>query len=202
MTIIYFFGLFGTLVFAISGMLTAIEKKFDFVGVLIIGFVTALGGGTLRDVLLGETPVGWLENPDYFFAVIAAIPICYFARKYIQKLRKGFFLFDSLGIALFTILGVQKGLAADLNPVMAILMGVVSATFGGVTRDVLSNEVPLIFRKEIYATACFLGGSLYLLFYYYLDLGAFNMIVPAVVVLVIRYFSVKYEWGINFEPLN
>lgn len=202
MTTIYFFDLFGTLVFAISGMLAAIEEKFDFVGVLVIGFVTALGGGTLRDMLLGSTPVGWLQNIDYFLVVLLAVPLCFFARKYISKLRKSFFFFDSLGIALFTILGVQKGVAADLNPMMCVLMGVVSATFGGVTRDVLSNKVPLIFRKEIYATACFAGAVIYLALQFYLDTGMFNMIISAFVVLLIRYLSVQYNWGISFKPLN
>jgi len=163
---IYALDMIGTLVFAISGVLAAVEKKFDVVGALVLGFVTAVGGGTLRDMLIGSTPVGWMNDLNYliiivaalplcYFAyliiIVAALPLCYFAKKYILRLRKSLFLFDTIGIGLFTILGLQKTLSIGLSPAIALLMGVVSATFGGVIRDVLSTEVPLIFRKEIYA---------------------------------------------------
>ncbi|MCL4158827.1 UNVERIFIED_CONTAM: hypothetical protein GTU68_048936, partial [Idotea baltica] len=139
----------------------AVKNKFDLVGAVIIGLVTAVGGGTLRDILIGETPVGWMKDINYLIVIILAIPLCYFFSGSIQKLRKGIFLFDTIGIALFTILGLQKTLSVGLSPVVAVLMGIVSAVFGGVIRDVLTNEVPLIFRKEIYATACLVGALVY-----------------------------------------
>ncbi len=202
MNSIYFFELFGTLVFAISGMLAAIEEKMDFVGVIILGFVTALGGGTLRDLLMGNTPVGWMQDNNFLYLVLLAIPICFLARKYIAKLRRSFFLFDSLGIALFTILGTQKGLDANLSVLISILMGVVSATFGGVIRDVLANKVPLIFRKEIYATACFAGGVSFILLSKVIPWESLTMIICALIVLLIRYLSVKHKWGIYVRPIN
>lgn len=202
MDIIYILDLIGTLVFAISGVLAAVEKKLDLVGALILGFVTAVGGGTLRDLLIGQSPVGWMLDPNYLFVVLAALPIIYFGKAFLSKLRKGFFFFDSLGIGLFTVLGIEKTLAVGLSPLMALLMGVVSAVFGGIIRDVLSNEVPLIFRKEIYATACFAGGLVFLTFYYCLPDFQLNMVPAILVVLLIRYLAVRNKWGLGFNPLN
>ncbi len=202
MTVIYAVDLLGTLVFAISGVMAAVDKRMDFVGALIIGFVTAVGGGTLRDVLIGETPVGWMNDLNYLGVIAAALPICYFGKKYILKLRKSLFVFDTIGIGLFTILGLEKTLSIGLSPIVALLMGVVSACFGGVTRDVLSNEIPLIFRKEIYATACFAGGAVYLLGEWIYPFQTLNILISIAVVIVIRYFAVKRKWELGFNPLQ
>lgn len=200
MSFVYFFDLFGTLVFSISGILAAINKKFDLVGAFIIGFVTAVGGGTLRDLLLGETPVGWMKDTNYILIIFAAIPICYLGKKYVLKLRKSLFLFDTIGIGLFTILGLQKTLSLNLSPIVAILMGVVSAVFGGVIRDVLANEIPLIFRKEIYASACFIGGVVFLIGENIYPNSSINTYISIAVVIIIRYLSVRNGWSINFSP--
>lgn len=200
MGIIYFVDLFGTFVFAISGVLAAIERKFDLVGAIILGIVTAVGGGTLRDILIGETPVGWMKDINYLIIILAAVPICFFFKKYILKLHKGVFLFDTVGIGLFTILGLEKTIGIGLSPVIALMMGIVSATFGGVIRDVLSGEIPLIFRSEIYATACFAGGLVFLFSKEILDAGSYNMIPAILVVIVIRYLSVRNNWSLNFNP--
>ncbi len=199
---IYALDMIGTLVFAISGVLAAVEKKFDVVGALVLGFVTAVGGGTLRDVLIGSTPVGWMNDLNYLIIIVAALPLCYFAKKYILRLRRSLFLFDTIGIGLFTILGLQKTLSIGLSPAIAVLMGVVSATFGGVIRDVLSNEVPLIFRKEIYASACLVGGVMYLLAEYLNEGHTLNIVASISLVIIIRYFAVKNSWGLNFNPIN
>ena len=152
---IYWVGLFGTFVFAISGILTSTDKRFDLVGTIVIGVVTALGGGTLRDVMIGATPVQWMLDTTYLWVILLALVTCFFLKKHIEKLRRSFFIFDTIGIGLFTILGINKSIEFGLPPASALLMGIVSAVFGGIIRDVLSNEIPLIFRKEIYATACF-----------------------------------------------
>ena len=149
--LIYILDLTGTFVFAISGTLTAINKKFDIFGAAVIAFVTAVGGGTIRDLLIGSQPVGWMRDLNYLVVIAAAVPISLLFRHYILKLRRTMFLFDTIGIGLFTILGLQKTLSFGLAPVVALMMGIVSAVFGGVVRDILCNEVPLIFRKEIYA---------------------------------------------------
>lgn len=202
MDFIYVFDLIGTFVFAISGILAALENEFDLVGAVILGFATAVGGGTIRDVMLGATPVAWMQDLNYVILIVLAIPVCYLGRKYIMKLRKGIFLFDSIGIALFTIIGLEKTLEYNLSPIIAVLLGIVSAVFGGVVRDVLSNKVPLIFRLEIYATACLVGALVFLACEKINPNSLINVLISVVVVLVIRLLSIKYKWSINFKPIN
>lgn len=197
MTWVYIFDLAGTFVFAISGVLTALSKKFDLVGSIIIGIVTAVGGGTLRDLLIGETPVGWLLDLNYLIVVLAAVIISYLFRDQISNLRKSMFLFDTMGIGLFTILGLQKTLSAGLSIPIAIMMGIVSAVFGGVIRDVLTNEIPLIFRKEIYATACLAGAIIFIIVEQFIRLPTVNMVVSMLVVFIIRYIAIKKQWSLN-----
>ena len=189
----------GTMVFAISGILAGVERKFDLFGVFMLGFVTAVGGGTLRDLLIGSTPVSWMLNEIYVYIIIAAIPICYLLRGPIYEMKKSFFLFDTIGIGLFTILGLQKTLSLELSPLIAIMMGVVSAVFGGVIRDVLSNQAPLIFRKEIYAFACLAGAVLFLLAKLVFSENI-SMIISIMSVIIIRLFAIKKSWSIPFKP--
>lgn len=196
---IYTLDILGTLVFAISGALAAIDKKFDLVGTLILSLVTAVGGGTLRDILIGQTPVAWMKDLNYLWLIFLALTLTYFFKDHILKLRKSMFLFDTIGIGLFTILGLQKTLNIGLSPVIAVLMGAVSAVFGGVIRDVLSNEVPLIFRKEIYASACVVGGIVFLILEEIFTVTQINMIISISVVFLIRYFAVKNHWALNFK---
>lgn len=201
MNLIYAIDLFGTFVFAISGVLAAVEKKFDLVGAIVLGFVTAVGGGTLRDVLIGETPVGWMKDLNTLLAIFAALPVCYFFKNRILNLRRSVFLFDTIGIGLFTVLGLQKTLGIGLSPVIAVMMGIVSATFGGVIRDVLSNEVPLIFRKEIYASACLVGALVFLIMEYFSNNKDLNIITAIFIVFIIRFLAVRRNWGIPFNPI-
>lgn len=197
---IYSIDLLGTLAFAISGVLTAVEKKFDFVGAIIIGSVTAIGGGTVRDILIGATPVGWMKDLNYLVVIITGVLICYFFYEPVRRFRKGLFLFDTIGISLFTMLGLQKTLSIGLSPVIAITMGVVSAVFGGVLRDILTNREPLIFRKEIYATACLSGGITYVLAFPFFENPKISLIIGAVVVILIRSLAVRYHWSLPFTP--
>jgi len=196
MDIIYFFELLGTFVFAMSGLATAAEKKFDIFGGAIIGWATAVGGGTIRDVLIGRFPVGWMRDPWFLYAILAAIPVVYFFRKSILRFPRTFLLFDALGLGLYMVLGLERTLALGLHPALAIVMGAVSATFGGVLRDLLCNEVPLVFqpKEQLYATVCLLGGLLYVF------LGLFGMdyrwkmIITIIVVFSIRMLAVRYNW--------
>jgi uncharacterized membrane protein YeiH len=198
MDLLYVLDIFGTLVFAISGVLTAIDREFDIVGSIVIGFATAVGGGTLRDMMIGETPVAWMLDSNYIYAIIVAVLISYLFQKQILRLRKGMFLFDTIGIALFTILGLEKTLLLGLSPLVAVMMGIVSAVFGGVIRDVLTNDVPLIFRKEIYASACLLGSLVYLTMHTFCPIKGLNICVAMISVLLIRYFAVKYHWSLQW----
>lgn len=159
----YIIDILGTIAFAISGVLVAMEKKLDVFGVLIIAFVTAVGGGTLRDMLIGIRPVGWLNAPMHILVIVVTVFLAIVFVNQLKYVRKSLFLFDTIGIGLYTMVGVEKGLAAGLAPVMCIALGTITACFGGVTRDILCNEIPVIFRKEIYATVCILGGLVYFL---------------------------------------
>ncbi len=192
----------GIFVFAISGVLTAIDKGFDVIGATIIGFVTALGGGTVRDVMIGETPVAWMTNSNYLIIICCAVICSYLFKSRIMQLKKSMFVFDTIGIGLFTILGLQKTLAIGLDAPIAIMMGMVSAVFGGVVRDVLCNEIPLIFRKEIYATACLAGGIIFFVLGKLEVLLELNMAISILLVFVIRYFAVKRKWSLNFSTIN
>jgi uncharacterized membrane protein YeiH len=197
---IYILDLTGVLVFAISGVLTAIDYDFDVVGATIIGAVTAVGGGTLRDLMIGETPVAWMRDTNYLWVVLSAVALSYLFKKYILKLRRSMFLFDTIGIGLYTILGLQKTLNIGLTIPIALTMGIVSAVFGGVLRDILTNNVPLIFRKEIYATACLAGGVVYLVLGQVSGVVYINMIVAMLTVFIIRVLAVKYNWSLKFDP--
>jgi uncharacterized membrane protein YeiH len=199
MSWIYFLDLFGTGVFAISGVLTAIEKRFDVVGTLVIGFVTAIGGGTIRDILIGRFPVGWLTDRSYFIVIFVAYVFAYSLQSVVIKFRRSLFVFDTIGIGLFTILGIQISLSYNLNIENCLTLGVVSACFGGVIRDVLTNEIPLIFRREIYATACFIGGVLYLILRHLQLQDDVSIILSIIAVILIRYFAIKKSWSLNFH---
>lgn len=151
----------GTIAFAISGVLVALNKKLDPFGVFIIAFVTAVGGGTLRDVLIGQVPVFWMKNLTFMYVIAGATIFAVIFRNKLDKLRRSLFLFDTIGIGLYTVVGIEKGILADLHPIICIALGTMSACFGGVIRDILCNEIPVIFRKEIYATACIVGGIIF-----------------------------------------
>jgi uncharacterized membrane protein YeiH len=150
----------GTISFSISGVLTALKKRMDVFGIFIIAFVTAAGGGTLRDILI-DANITWMRNLTFVYVIAGAAVFAIIFRKKLGYVRKSLFLFDTIGIALYTIVGVEKGIAAGLPPLICIALGTMTACFGGVIRDILCNEIPIIFRKEIYATACILGGVAY-----------------------------------------
>lgn len=194
MSLLYILDLIGTFVFAISGLRLAAKKDMDLFGAAVVAFVTAVGGGTTRDVLLGSHPVAWMNDINYPIAILASLPFTWLFRKYIVNLKRTFFIFDTIGIALFTISGMQKGLAFDLHPALAMVMGMVSATVGGVIRDILCNEIPLIFRKEIYATACLLGAVVYYCLDLYTALSE-NIIylVTTAVIITIRIVSIRFK---------
>lgn len=196
MEFIYALDLAGTFVFAISGAITAAEKRLDPFGAVVIALVTAVGGGTVRDVLIGATPVGWLRDTNYLTLVALALPVTLVFKNVILRLRRTMFLFDTIGIGLITIMGLQKALEAGLSPTIAIVMGTVSAVFGGVVRDTLCNEIPLIFRKEIYATACLSGGGLYFCLREISVADSVATMMAIGFVIAIRILAVRLNWSL------
>lgn len=183
----------ATLAFAISGASVAMNKKLDVFGVLIIAFVTSVGGGTVRDVLIGQTPVSWMTNMTYVYVILGATVFTIIFQNKINYLRMSLFLFDTIGIGLYTVVGVEKGLAIGLNPVICIALGTMTACFGGVIRDILCNEIPVIFRKEIYATACIAGGVVYFLLRKLPIDNNVIFIIAGAVVITIRLIAVKFK---------
>ncbi|HVF96492.1 MAG TPA: trimeric intracellular cation channel family protein [Flavisolibacter sp.] len=151
----------GTFAFAVSGVFSAMERRLDPFGILIIAFVTAIGGGTVRDLLVGHFPVAWLRNEDTMLLILVAATATMLAGSYLKKLNTALFLFDALGLGLFTIIGIEVGLQYGLSAGVCVALGTITACFGGVLRDVLLNKVPLIFQREIYALACIIGGVIY-----------------------------------------
>ncbi|CAM1353936.1 trimeric intracellular cation channel family protein [Tenacibaculum insulae] len=193
MEIIYTLDLAGTFAFAISGALVAIKKDFDLFGVVIIAFVTAVGGGMIRDVLINAHPINWIGDINYIWTILTAVLVTFLFRSKIAPLRKTMFLFDTIGISVFTLLGLQKGLTYNLHPFVALVMGMSSAVMGGVTRDVLTNEIPLIFHREIYASACLAGGVIYLILNNFTINEDIQFIIAALVIIIVRTIAVKYE---------
>ncbi|MFC5195609.1 trimeric intracellular cation channel family protein [Bizionia hallyeonensis] len=189
----YAIDILGTIAFAISGVLVALSKRMDVFGILIIATVTAVGGGTLRDVLIGETPVSWMLNLNYIYVILASTVLTIIFKNKIDYLRKSLFLFDTIGIGLYTVVGVEKGISAGLDPIICIALGTMSACFGGVIRDILCNEIPVIFRKEIYATACILGGLTYFLVRKLPIDNNVVFIIAGLVVIIIRLLAVRFK---------
>lgn len=185
----------GLIAFAISGALAGIEKKLDFFGVFVIAMVTSIGGGTLRDLLIGHTPVFWLLDLQTFYIVVSTTIVSIIFRQYLSFLRTSLFLFDTIGIGIFTIIGIEKGLAINFSPIVCILLGTVTACFGGVARDILCNEIPVIFRKEIYATACLIGGLMFFGLKYLQINDDVIYIGTAGTIILIRILAVRYNWS-------
>lgn len=189
----YTLDLLGTMAFAISGVLVAINKKMDPFGIFIIAFVTAVGGGTLRDVLIGQTPVTWMKDMTFTYVILGSTVFAVILRNKINYLRTSLFLFDTIGIGLYTVVGIEKGIAAGLNPIICIALGTMSACFGGVIRDILCNEIPVIFRKEIYATACIVGGLSYFALNKLPITTDFVFVISGLIVIAIRILAVKFK---------
>jgi len=183
----------GTFAFAISGIRLASAKHFDVFGAWIVGMATAIGGGTMRDLMLGVNPF-WMTNSIYFICCGLAVLWVMAYGKYLIRQKNTLFIFDTIGLALFNVIGIEKTLNMGFPYWTAITMGTITGAAGGVFRDVFINEVPLIFRKEIYALACVAGGLIYVLG---IKLGMsveVNALLSSVTVIVIRVLAVKYHW--------
>lgn len=193
MSIFYTLDLLGTAAFAISGALVAINKKFDPFGVLIIAFATAIGGGTLRDILIGRSPVTWMQDLNYVYTILGSTIFTILIRKKINYLSKSLFLFDTIGLGIFTIIGTEIGIQQGLHPLISVSLGTITATFGGVIRDILCNEIPIIFRKEIYASACILGAVTFLVLHEFDLAKNANYIITTSIVILVRLIAVRYK---------
>lgn len=200
MTLQYALELLGTFFFAISGAIVIRDQHNDLFGATFTGFVTAIGGGTLRDMMLGSYPLVWIGDINFVYSILAGAVIAYLFFKWLARLTRTLLVFDTLGISFFTILGVEKSLSLGVRPEIAAIMGMFSAIMGGVIRDVLTNETPVLFRKEIYATACLMGAILYLVLYRFDVDRNINLLISSGIILIIRFVAVKYHLALpNFK---
>src|SRR3982751_5608441 len=183
----------GTFAFAVSGAFSAMERKLDPFGTLIISFVTAIGGGTLRDVLVGNFPVNWLQNDSTVLIIFCSAVVTMLFGSYLRQLTTALFAFDALGLGLFTIIGFEIGLKHQFGVGICIALGTISACFGGVIRDVLLNKVPLIFRKEIYALACIIGGAIYYFLHQTNMNGDLSKIICILLIFAIRVVAFRFK---------
>lgn len=193
MTFFDILDILGTIAFAISGALSAMNRKFDLFGIFIIAFVTSIGGGTLRDVLIGATPVSWMQNTVNLYLISGVTVLSIIFRNKLDYLKKSLFLFDTIGLGIFTIIGVEKGIQTDLAPIISVALGAMTGCFGGVIRDILCNEIPVIFRKEIYATASIAGGICFMVLYQLNTPMNIIYISTTLLIIIIRLIVVKYR---------
>ncbi len=189
----YIIEILGIVSFSISGVLIAMSKKMDLFGILIIAFVTSVGGGTLRDLLIGNTPVTWMQDITFTYTILGAVVLGILLRSKLNYLRTSLFLFDTVGIGMYTIIGIENGLNANLHPIICIALGTITASFGGVIRDILCNEIPVIFRKEIYATPCIIGGIIYFALREFPIPYNYVFLIAASAVIIIRLLAVKFK---------
>ena len=190
MTLLNIITYTGTFVFALTGALKARKFKMDIFGGLVVAFATAYGGGTIRDLLIGVKPVNWIN--DYFALglVFAGAIITFLLKEGVNKFSKTIFFTDALGIGLFTAAGIEVAQRNGVNDAYALIMGVISATFGGLIADIFCNDVPNLFKKgELYATACAIGGGFYLLLQNTNINKNVNLLACVLMVLLIRIYS-------------
>ncbi len=201
-TFLFIIEVIGTFAFAISGIRLAAFKSFDWFGAYTVGLVTAIGGGTLRDVLL-DIPVFWMQTWMYLGVTAVSLAIVIVFRRLLVSNDRMLFLFDTLGLALFVVIGIQKTLAVGYPLWVAIVMGMITGSFGGVTRDILINETPLFFRKDIYATACVAGGMAYWLA---IALGRGSVeaqMICALAIIALRMCALRWNWSLpvlRYDP--
>lgn len=186
--------IFGTAVFAITGSLVGKRKQMDIFGVIVIALVTALGGGTLRDILLGNLPVFWISRPEIIVVCVVSAVFTFFTSSRLAFPRRTLLLADAIGLATFSVIGAQT--AISFHPIIAIIMGGMTGTAGGIIRDLLSDEIPVILRRDIYATAAMSGAGVFVLLYH----AGFNedwaLIIGAIVTLSIRLLAIRHRWNL------
>ena len=199
---LHYLDILGTIVFAFSGLLAASRKQLDLFGAIVIAMVTAIGGGTLRDLILDQ-PIFWVKDPSYIYIItVATIFLFYYARFYHVPMKSLLFL-DAIGLAAFTVIGAHKAILLDLDDAIIIMTAVMTGVVGGVIRDVLVGEVPLVFRKEIYATAAFLGASLMLLGMNFGLSIEVSMIIAMLATFGMRWMAIKYNFSLPvFKPVS
>lgn len=194
-TFLFVQDLIGTIVFAISGAIAARQHKMDIFGMFVLAFVTGVGGGTLRDMMIGSTPVFWMKQPIYVLMITFAVIITAIFRNQISRKswQIGLLVFDAIGLGVFTVIGVQKGLDFGLHPLICIALGGITGCFGGLIRDILRNEVPIILQKEVYVTASLAGGVMFVICHTLGLESDWVYLATAATVIFIRLLAIRFN---------
>lgn len=193
---IYTLDLFGVAVFAITGALAARDHQLDLFGVMLLSLVTALGGGTLRDVLIGQTPVFWIEDTTYVVLVIITAIAAFLLLRSAWLPRRTLLVADAFGLAVFSVLGAQTALAKDISSLIAVIMGVMTGVAGGIVRDLLANKIPLILRQEIYATAAMAGAAVFVIMDAMVIDEQIAMSFGVITTLGLRLAAIRWKWSL------
>lgn len=197
MSFLYSLDLLGTAAFAASGALAAIRREMDLFGVLMLGLVTACGGGTLRDLLLGDTPPFIFKDETYLYLSVAVALLVFIFRHHLEFLHHPLSYFDAVGLGTFVVIGTGKALEFKLGLFGSVMMGVMTATAGGMIRDLLSAQVPMVLQREVYASACLAGGTLLYLLHRHTDIPhAWSLLAAALLVIVMRLLAIRYNWAL------
>ncbi|MEO6406524.1 MAG: trimeric intracellular cation channel family protein [Ferruginibacter sp.] len=190
MTLLQFISYSGIFVFALTGAFKARTFKMDIFGGIVVAFVTAYGGGTTRDLLIGIHPVNWINDNVALLLVFAGTAFTFLLKENVKRFKRTIFFTDAVGLGLFTTVGIEVAQQNGLNSIYALVMGVITATFGGLIADIFCNAVPNLFKKgELYATACAIGGGIYLLLKKVPIPGNINLVICVVIVVAIRIYS-------------
>ncbi len=195
--LIFYFDIFGTISFAVAASLMAHKKNLDPFGILVISVITSVGGGTLRDILLRNYPIFWIDNIIYLIVIIISSVLTQIFIKYISRISNILLIFDAIGIGVFTVIGIKISLNFYLHPLISITMGTITAVFGGLIRDVLYNEIPVILHKEVYATLCILGGAVFFILKYLHVPVEINYAVSMLFIITTRIVAIKYNLSLR-----
>lgn len=192
--LIHYLELLGTFTFAVSGATAAVNKAYDLIGLLTLAFVTAIGGGTIRDILIGNTPVAWMTDDSNILAILAGAAVTALGYSYVKRLTRWLNVFDAIGLGIFTIIGINKGLQAGLPVPICAALGAITGTFGGLLRDVIIGEPPALFTREVYAVASITGGILFLALRHSAWSPAIIESASITVIVIVRLLSLRYGW--------
>jgi uncharacterized membrane protein YeiH len=186
--------LLGIIAFGLSGALSAMHKRLDIFGILVLTFITAIGGGTVRDVLIGSLPVAWILDLQAITILLGSYLAALFFNKYIRLYTHLLFWLDTAGLALFCVVAIEKGIAFHLHPMVCIALGTITGCFGGIIRDVILNEIPYVFRKDVYASACIAGGIVFFVLINFIEDHNLISIISGSVIALIRIGAKYLGW--------
>src|SRR6185369_17429141 len=196
MNLLYTLDLLGTAAFAASGALAGMRRDMDIFGVLVLGLVTAIGGGTLRDLLLGDTPPFIFQDETYLYLSIGVSLLIFLFHRQLKFIRHPLPYFDAVGLGTFVVIGTGKAIDFKIGFLGSVMAGVMTATAGGMIRDVLSNRVPMVLQKEVYASTCLAGGILFCLLHETRLPHTWTLLASALTVIVLRLLAIRYNWSL------